>query len=286
MYIFKKVVDLQDFLAQKREKGLKIGFVPTMGALHKGHISLIDASNKDSDITVCSIFVNPTQFDNAEDLQKYTRNLPKDAEMLGMAQTDVLFAPSVQEIYPPELVTEIHLEFGQLTKVMEGRFRTGHFEGMVQVVSRLLDIVGPDSLYMGQKDFQQAAIVKNMLQQQERSVRLVACPIIREGHGLAMSSRNTRLSDHDRQIAKAIHEALLEAKAHLGSRSILEIKNKAIADLEAAGFKSEYFEIVDGESLISLTDATDSPFVVACVAAYIGGVRLIDNMILKESNHN
>ena len=282
MYIFKKVADLQEYLAQKRNNGLKIGFVPTMGALHEGHISLIDASNKESDITVCSIFVNPTQFDNAEDLQKYTRNLPKDAEMLGLAQTDVLFAPSVQEIYPPDLVTEIHLEFGQLTKVLEGKFRTGHFEGMVQVVSRLLDIVEPSSLYMGQKDFQQAAIVKNMIQQQERPVRLVACPIIREDHGLAMSSRNTRLSDEDRQKAKAIHKALLEVKKQLSKVSIAEIKMKAIADLEAVGFKSEYFEIVDGDSLISLTQASDSQYIVACVAAYMGEVRLIDNMILRE----
>jgi len=195
----------------------------------------------------------------------------------------VLFAPSVQEIYPPNLVTEIHLDFGQLTKVLEGKFRSGHFEGMVQVVSRLLDIVGPNSLYMGQKDFQQAAIVKNMLQQQERAVRLVTCPIIREDHGLAMSSRNTRLSDEDRQKAKAIHVALLEAKSQLGKLSIEDIKLKAISDLEAVGFKPEYFELVDGDSLVGLTDASDSQFIVACVAAYLGGVRLIDNMILKES---
>jgi len=281
MYIFKKVADLQEYLALKRQKGLKIGFVPTMGALHEGHISLIEASNESSDITVCSIFVNPTQFDNTEDLQKYTRNLPKDAEMLGMAQTDILFAPSVQEIYPPNLVTEIHLEFGQLTKVLEGKFRTGHFEGMVQVVSRLLDIVEPDSIYMGQKDFQQTAIVKSMLQQQRRTVSLVTCPIIREDHGLAMSSRNTRLADTDRQNAKAIYEALLEAKSQLGKVSIADIKRKALVELEAAGFRSEYFEIVDGDSLASLTNESDVPFIVACVAAYMGEVRLIDNMILK-----
>ena len=283
MYIFKKITDLQEYLSSQREKGLKIGFVPTMGALHKGHISLIEASKNGSDLTVCSIFVNPTQFDNADDLQKYNRNLPKDAEMLGLAGNEVLFAPSVQEIYPPDLDTEIRMEFGSLTKVLEGRFRTGHFEGMVQVVSRLLDIVQPNSLYMGQKDFQQAAIVNAMLSQQKREIELVVCPIIREAHGLAMSSRNTRLDPKDRQTAKAIHECLLKAKEQINDTPIDQIKKEANAHLEKVGFRPDYFEIVDGNSLQSLNQTSESEYVVACVAAYLKDVRLIDNMILRKA---
>jgi len=268
MYIFKKVADIQEFIATERKKGLKVGFVPTMGALHMGHIS--------------SIFVNPTQFDNADDLQKYARNLPKDAEMLGRAKVEVLFAPSVQEIYPPGLETEVNLKFGGLTKVMEGRFREGHFEGMVQVVNRLLDIVKPDSLYMGQKDFQQAAIVNNMLVQQESNIKLVICPIIREAHGLAMSSRNERLESEDRQKAKAIQEALLQLKENISSKDLETLKKEAVAHLVAVGFKPDYLEIVDGDSLQHITKYEDSKYIVACVAAYMKDVRLIDNMILRN----
>lgn len=282
MYIFKKVEDLKQYLSTLRADGLKIGFVPTMGGLHEGHISLIEASKRSSDITVCSIFVNPTQFDNQEDLQKYARNLPTDAQMLGKAMTDVLFAPSVEEIYPVDLETEIKLDFGQLTKVMEGRFRTGHFEGMVQVVSRLLDIVEPDSLYMGQKDFQQVSIVNSMLQQQKRSVKLEVCPIIREPHGLAMSSRNERLNVEDRYNAGAIFEALSQVKKKMGTTNVTDTKQAVLDRLIAVGFKPDYFEIVDGDSLLSIEKWSESEYIVACVAAYIKDVRLIDNMILVK----
>lgn len=281
MYIFKKVADLQEYLDQLRASGKRIGFVPTMGALHAGHISLIEQANKGSDITVCSIFVNPTQFDNADDLDKYARNLPKDAKMLGDALTNVLFAPNIEEVYPPNLETEVDLDFGQLTKVMEGRFRTGHFEGMVQVVNRLLNIVAPDSLYMGQKDFQQAAIVKNMLEQQKRKTTLVVCPIIREPHGLAMSSRNERLSAEDRILAKVLNEALLHTKQNLGDSDIASLKQAAQEKIEAAGLKLDYFEIADARTLLSIDTADQSDEIVACVAAYLKDVRLIDNMILK-----
>ena len=280
MYIFKKVEDLQNYLTQLRESGKSIGFVPTMGALHAGHISLIEQANQGSDITVCSIFVNPTQFDNADDLKKYARNLPKDAKMLGDALTNVLFAPNIDEVYPTHLETEVDLDFGQLTKVMEGRFRTGHFEGMVQVVNRLLNIVEPDSLYMGQKDFQQAAIVKNMLEQQKRKTQLVVCPIIREPHGLAMSSRNERLSAEDRALAKVLHEALLEAKQNIQQSDITSIKNAAQEKIASAGLKLDYFEIADANTLLSIAAADQSTEIVACVAAYLKDVRLIDNMIL------
>ncbi len=281
MYIFKKVVDLQDYLASLRQDGKSIGFVPTMGALHAGHISLIEASNQSSDITVCSIFVNPTQFDNADDLKKYARNLPTDAKLLGDANTNVLFAPDVNEVYPPNLETELSLDFGQLTKVLEGRFRTGHFEGMVQVVSRLLNIVEPDKLYMGQKDYQQAAIVRNMLELQKRKTQLVVCPIIREPQGLAMSSRNVRLSAEDRDTAKVLHKVLQETKQNLSKTSLSELKKGAIDQIEAAGMKLDYFEIVDAKTLLSVDSLQPEDELVACVAAYMKDVRLIDNVILK-----
>jgi len=281
MYIFKKVVDLQDYLASLRQDGKSIGFVPTMGALHAGHISLIEASNQSSDITVCSIFVNPTQFDNADDLKKYARNLPTDAKLLGDANTNVLFAPDVNEVYPPNLETELSLDFGQLTKVLEGRFRTGHFEGMVQVVSRLLNIVEPDKLYMGQKDYQQAAIVRNMLELQKRKTQLVVCPIIREPQGLAMSSRNVRLSPEDRDTAKVLHKVLQETKQNLSKISLSELKKGAIDQIEATGMKLDYFEIVDAKTLLSVETIRPDDELVACVAAYMKDVRLIDNMILK-----
>ena len=281
MYIFKKVEDLQNYLNQLRETGKSIGFVPTMGALHAGHISLVEQANQGSDITVCSIFVNPTQFDNADDLKKYARNLPKDAKMLGDAFTNVLFAPNIDEVYPANLETEVDLDFGQLTKVMEGRFRTGHFEGMVQVVNRLLNIVDPDCLYMGQKDFQQAAIIKNMLEQQKRRTQLVVCPIIREPHGLAMSSRNERLSTKDRALAKVLHEALLDAKQNLAHQDIATLKKTAQEKITHAGLKLDYFEIADASSLLSIEHTDQSTEIVACVAAYLKDVRLIDNMILN-----
>ncbi len=282
MYIFKKVEDLQNYLVALRNNGKSIGYVPTMGALHAGHISLIEASNLGSDVTVCSIFVNPTQFNNEDDLKKYARNLSKDGKMLGDAHTDVLFAPDVAEIYPPNLETELSLDFGQLTKVLEGRFRTGHFEGMVQVVSRLLNIVQPDQLYMGQKDYQQAAIVRNMLEQQGRQTTLIVCPIIREPHGLAMSSRNERLSNADRETAKVLHQVLSDTKQNIAKSPVLDLKKAAIGTIEAAGMKLDYFEIVDAKSLLSTDTVKDGVNLVACVAAYMKDVRLIDNMILTS----
>jgi len=187
----------------------------------------------------------------------------------------------VNEVYPPNLETELSLDFGQLTKVLEGRFRTGHFEGMVQVVSRLLNIVEPDKLYMGQKDYQQAAIVRNMLELQKRKTQLVVCPIIREPQGLAMSSRNVRLSAEDRDTAKVLHKVLQETKQNLSKTSLSELKKGAIDQIEAAGMKLDYFEIVDAKTLLSVDSLQPEDELVACVAAYMKDVRLIDNVILK-----
>lgn len=283
MLVFKQVDKLQQFLSSKQQSGSTIGFVPTMGALHDGHISLINASNKATDITVCSIFVNPTQFDDPADLEKYPRTMENDVEKLLNAQTAVVFAPSVLEVYPKGLSTEVDVKLGVLASVMEGAFRPGHFEGMMQVVNRLLDIVNPDKLFMGQKDFQQAAIVKEMIKQTKRPTQLVVCPIIRESNGLAMSSRNTRMSEEERERAKVLSQSLEYVKANVDKKSIKQLKLEAVEMIEKAGLKAVYFEISDGVSLKSLENWEESDDIVACLAAFMGNIRLIDNEIIKSS---
>ena len=281
MLVIKQVAELKRFLTSKQQTGSSIGFVPTMGALHNGHISLINRSIKESDLTVCSIFVNPTQFNEASDLEKYPRTLESDLELLLEAGTDLVFAPSVLEVYPKGLETAVNIDLGQLATVMEGEFRPGHFEGMMEVVNRLLDIVEPDKLFMGQKDFQQAAIVNEMLKQTKRPTKLVVCPIIRESHGLAMSSRNERLSPEDRDTAKILSQSLKHVKANMGKKTIEQLKKEAVKLIKEAGLKPIYFEISDGDSLKPLESWEESDYIVACLAAFIGNIRLIDNEIIK-----
>jgi len=264
MFLAKTVKTLQEFLNSARNNGQSIGFVPTMGALHEGHLSLIRQAKDKSDLCVCSIFVNPTQFNDAKDLEKYPRTVEEDAKLLTSVQTDVLFLPNVNEVYPPGLNTDLSLDLGTLDKVMEGEFRPGHFEGMAQVVKRLLDIVGPDSLYMGQKDFQQLSIVRSMIRQLAIPTQLVMCPIIREPDGLAMSSRNRRLPKKDRQRATLLHQVLREAAQEMETKTPDEIVTAAMQKLTIPGFKPEYFDIVDGDQLLPVKDFADSKFIVAC----------------------
>lgn len=276
------VNSLHRSLAAFRKQGLSIGFVPTMGALHEGHLSLIHQARKKNDIVVCSVFVNPTQFNNAGDLAKYPRTLKKDGQMLKSAGCHVLFAPSVDEIYPPGLDTEVHFSFKGLDKMMEGKFRPGHFKGMAQVVKRLLDLVQPDDLYMGQKDFQQFTIVAHMIKTLKMSIKLVVCPIKREKHGLAMSSRNERLSADLRQRADIIYKTLKAAKTKLKTMNVREVEKWAMKKMEIPDFKPEYFAIVDGHSLKPIDNPELHDYVVACTATWAGDVRLIDNMIYKN----
>lgn len=282
MFLFKKVVDLQKYLHNKRETGSNIGFVPTMGALHEGHLSLIRQSKEQCDITICCIFVNPTQFNDEADLVKYPRTTGPDIEKLTSVDTEVLFLPSVKEVYPPGLDTSLNLDFGDLALVMEGEFRPGHFDGMAQVVWRLLSIIGPDKLFMGQKDFQQFAIVQNMLEQMQSNIELIMCPIVREVDGLAMSSRNLRLTPEHRAAAPIIQKTLIGAKSMLDESTPEEVKNWAMDQLKYLDFRPEYFEIVDGVSLQPVKSFKDSNFLVACTAVWAGEVRLIDNIVLKE----
>lgn len=282
MLIFKQVQDLQNHIYLQRSKGKTIGFAPTMGALHAGHMSLIAAANEGADISVASIFVNPTQFNEASDLDKYPRTEGLDIQKLMLHGCDVLFMPNVEEVYPKNVDTSPKFDFGDLATVMEGAHRPGHFDGVAQVVGRLLDIVQPDSLYMGQKDYQQFAIIQDMLRQMQSTIQIVRCPIIREEDGLAMSSRNVRLPEKHRQAAPRIYQLLSEAKEKITTEKPSQIEKWAMAELlKIVDAKPEYFEIVDGFTLQKIATFEEAKVAVACLACWVGDVRLIDNMILK-----
>lgn len=285
MYLFKRSVDLQNWLQTVRGHNRKIGFVPTMGALHEGHLSLIDQSAQSNSFTICSIFVNPTQFNDPADLEKYPRTPARDIELLTASKCDALFLPEVGEIYPKGLDTQVSVDLDPLDKVMEGAFRPGHFAGVVQVVHRLLQLVKPDRLYMGQKDFQQKTIVGEMIRQLQLPVELVSVNIRRETDGLAMSSRNVRLSPEFRQKAPIIYRTLLQIKQDREEKTAAEWKHWAVQQLEQGGLRPEYVELVDGNSLQPIPTFRGSHYVVACVAAWAGDVRLIDNITVLGAGH-
>lgn len=284
MFVFQTHHELQQYLNARRQRGESIGFAPTMGALHAGHLDLIRHSKARHACTVCSIFVNPTQFNDPRDLEKYPRTPEKDLALLESVGTEVIFMPTVEEIYPPELDTRLNLDLGQLDKVMEGAFRPGHFQGMAQVVKRLLDIVQPDGLYMGQKDFQQFSIVGHMIRVLQLPVELVMVPTVREVDGLAMSSRNVRLSPGQRAVAPLIYQSLSWAKTQLGKTPVPDIEREAMNRLRAVPeFRPEYFQIVDGRTLMPVIDPSMHSWIVACVASWVGEVRLIDNLEMKKN---
>ncbi len=282
MYLFSRVDQIQRLLRQWKSEGRSIGFVPTMGALHQGHLALLEQCLNEGNVAVCSIFVNPTQFNQESDLEKYPRTPAKDIEMLIGVGCNVLFMPPVAEIYRPGLVTTLDLPLGHLETTMEGRFRPGHFAGVVQVVKRLLDIVEPAKLYMGQKDYQQVAVVRHLINALQLPVELIMAPTVREADGLAMSSRNVRLSPGQRQKAPLIYQTLQQAKALAPHTPPSEISAQCLQILETGGFRPEYFDIVDAETLNPVTDLAPTRQKVACVAAWLGDVRLIDNLPLNE----
>ena len=278
MKLLKTVRELQEVLTEKRKNNVAIGFVPTMGALHDGHLALVRQAVAENEISVVSIFVNPTQFNNKNDLLHYPRTLEVDCQLLQDTGVAIVFAPSVEEIYPePDTRT---FDFGTLATVMEGKFRPGHFDGVAQVVSRLFDIVQPNKAYFGEKDFQQLAIIRAMVKQLCLPVEIVSHPIVREADGLAMSSRNTRLSPELRKNAAAISRILLESQKKKNELPVAALKQEVIDRLNAVpGLQTEYFELVDGDSLQPVEDWTDSEFIVGCVAVFAGEVRLIDNVV-------
>ncbi|MDB5284950.1 MAG: pantoate--beta-alanine ligase [Bacteroidota bacterium] len=282
MLILKKIEAVENHLKQLKKRNLKIGFVPTMGALHAGHISLIESSRQQCEVNVCSIFVNPTQFNDKNDFDNYPTTLDKDIEMLNDVGCDVLFLPSVKEMYPEGFVNKNKVDFGFLAKTLEGEHRPGHFDGMAQIVEKLLRIVKPDKLFMGQKDYQQQLIVSKLIKKLKLKTVLVISPTLREKDGLAMSSRNVRLNPEARKLAVEISRTLKGVKAaiHHPKSNIQQVQEWGGKRLSGfKGIETEYFEIRNADTLEPVD--LKSKKLVALVAAKIGGVRLIDNMVLN-----
>ena len=282
MIIFKKTRDLHKWLEAQRLAGISIGFVPTMGALHTGHLSLIESSIKANPVTVCSIFVNPTQFNDPKDFEKYPITIEKDIELLANAGCDILFLPSVKEIYPDELSPSLKYDLGYLERILEGRFRPGHFQGVCMVVHRLLEIVMPDNLYLGQKDYQQCMVIKKLIALigLSNAILVNICPTLREPDGLAMSSRNVRLNEDERIKATAIFRNLSFIKENLTTGDLKGLKETAFKNLSEAGFNVDYIEIADANDLSIIDDWDGQKKLVALAAAFMKEVRLIDNILL------
>lgn len=284
MLLFKQVETLQRFLTSEKRKGHTIGFVPTMGALHEGHLALVRKARSENALSVCSIFVNPTQFNEASDLDAYPRLPGPDLEALSSVGNDVVLMPSVEEVYPTGKGGGAPVDLAGLDEPMEGAFRPGHFAGVAQVVNRLLDIVQPHRLYMGQKDYQQAAIIGHLLRETGRPTELRVHPTIREADGLAMSSRNLRLTPDHRERAPIIYRTLQWVReAYLTGEPVPQIEQEALKRLDQPGFRSEYVQIVDGITLRPAGTPDNHQIVVACLACWAGSVRLIDNLILKDN---
>ncbi|KAA5536694.1 pantoate--beta-alanine ligase [Taibaiella lutea] len=281
MLIFKSIGQIQSYLKSAGLEGTKIGFVPTMGALHEGHISLIKAAQKENKITVCSIFVNPTQFNNPSDLEKYPRTTEKDIELLHDNCCDVLFLPDVEEMYPDGQILEKQYDLGFVETILEGASRPGHFQGVAQVVEKLLDIIKPDNLYMGQKDYQQIAIVRRLLKLMNTNIQLKTIATTREPDGLAMSSRNKRLTEPQRNIAGLIYQCLVSIQTKEGLQHFSIVKKECEDILAKKGFKPDYVALADAETLEPLEDYVKDRNTVALIAAFIGDVRLIDNLLLN-----
>ena len=273
------ITSLQNALKEERSKGLKVGFVPTMGALHKGHLSLVEKAGSMCDIVVVSIFVNPTQFNDKNDLANYPRTLESDISLLSTTRCEYVFSPSVEEVYP---VPDARLfNFGNIETVMEGAFRPGHFNGVAQVVSRLFEIVGPDMAFFGRKDFQQIAVIKDMVRQMNSAIQIVDCDIVRDTDGLAMSSRNKLLLPEYRNCAPMIYQTLKDAKALIGTKTVSEVKDFVVNQINSIQLlKVQYFEIVDDTTLKSVNSWSDKGTKVGCIAVYAGDIRLIAKIIL------
>lgn len=281
MKIVHAIKDLQEALADLRAQGKTVGLVPTMGALHAGHASLVKRSVAENDATVVSVFVNPTQFNDKNDLTKYPRTLEADCRLLEQCGATVVFAPSVEEIYPePDMR---HFSFPPLDTVMEGAYRPGHFNGVCQIVSKLFDLVKPDRAYFGEKDFQQLAIIREMVRQLKFPLQIVGCPIVREADGLALSSRNTRLSAEQRQQALKISQTLFASVDYAATHTVAQIQQFVEDAIAAApGLRLEYFELVDGNTLQKITDWAGTDYAVGCITVFCGEVRLIDNIKYKS----
>ncbi len=281
MKVYKTVLGLSNALEKYRKEGKKIGFVPTMGALHNGHLSLVKKCVAENDVCVVSVFVNPTQFNNKTDLEKYPRTVDADVKLLQSVNCTIAFVPSVKQVYPKP--DKRQFNFAPLDQVMEGPSRPGHFNGVAQVVSRFFDIVKPQKAYFGEKDFQQLAIIREMVKQLKLPIEIVGCPIVREASGLALSSRNARLSASEKKTAVKISKALFESVDMMKTKSVEEVKNWVINKInEDPILNVEYYEIVDSFTLQSIKKWSDSDHITGCITVYCDEVRLIDNIQYKK----
>ena len=282
MKVIHTIKDLQAELSVLKAQGKKVGLVPTMGALHAGHASLVKRSVNENEVTVVSVFVNPTQFNDKNDLVKYPRTLDADCKLLEACGATYAFAPSVEEMYPEPDTRQF--SYAPLDTVMEGAFRPGHFNGVCQIVSKLFEAVKPHRAYFGEKDFQQLAIIREMVRQMQFDLEIVGCPIVREEDGLALSSRNARLSAEERENALKISQTLFKSRTFAATHTVGETL-KFVEDAIAAvpGLRLEYFEIVDGNTLPKVDNWNQTSYVVGCITVFCGDVRLIDNIKYKES---
>ncbi len=282
MKIFDNIVDLQNELFYLRKANKKIGLVPTMGALHQGHASLVKQCVADNDITIVSVFLNPTQFNDPKDLERYPRTFEEDCKILNEVGADIVFAPTPKEMYPTP--DNRHFEFPPTSTVMEGAKRPGHFNGVCQVVSRLFYITKPHNAYFGEKDWQQICVIKQLVKYLNLDINIIECPIIREESGLAMSSRNALLTSEERAIAANIYRILKESVTKKDSLSVDELQQEVINSINAIDqLEVEYFEIVDGNTLETVHSWNDSPYIVGCITVYCGAtpIRLIDHVKYK-----
>ena len=283
MKVIATVKELKSAISAARSEGKTVGLVPTMGALHKGHLSLVRRACAENDFVVVSVFVNPTQFNNPEDLRTYPRTLEADVKLLSdNTETAVVFAPTIEEVYPEPDTRQF--SFGPLAEVMEGKFRPGHFNGVAQVVSKLFYFAGPDRAYFGEKDFQQIAIVKKMTRDLGLTLQIVECPIVREDDGLAVSSRNTLLTPEHRAAAPHIHASMEASLSQVGRLTPSQLEGWTINQVEQNPLlKVEYYEIVDGLTLQPIRSWDETDYAVGCITVFAGKVRLIDNIKIKES---
>lgn len=279
MIVFYKIEGVSNFLIQQKKMGKTIGFVPTMGALHNGHLSLVGQAKSENDLCVASIFVNPIQFNKTEDLDKYPRTLEADLQMLKKQGCDVVFAPDTAEMYPEPDTTVF--DFGYLGEIMEGKHRPGHFNGVAIVVKKLFEIINPTRAYFGEKDFQQLAIIKKLVNDLSIDVAIISHPIVREDDGLAMSSRNMRLTPEQRTIAPKIYSTLLKSKTLVKTSTVSELEHWVKQSINAIeGMEVEYFEIIDYETLLKVNDWNSNKKIIGCIVVNMENIRLLDNLIL------
>lgn len=280
MKLISTIKDLKSLLDECRAAGKTVGLVPTMGALHQGHASLVERAVKENDVVVVSVFVNPTQFNDKNDLKNYPRTLDADCALLEKIGADITFAPSVEEMYPTEDTRQF--SFAPIDTVMEGACRPGHFNGVAQIVSKLFYAVEPDKAYFGEKDFQQLAIIREMVRQLDFKLEIVGCPIVREADGLAMSSRNTLLTADERQRALTISRALFDSLDYAAGNSLAATKTFVEEKINSTpGLELEYYQIVDGNTLQEINEWSDSDYIMGCIALFCGKIRLIDNIKYK-----